>query len=74
VCKNADDTYVAFSSKLSNLLDYHLDSREVTTFEQLRNLLISDKIKSGLSESCLNYVLFIESATKNWLARNDRIS
>ena len=36
--------------------------------DQLRNLLISDKNKRGLSEPCLKYVLFIESATKTgWL-------
>jgi len=72
--KNTDDTYVTFASKLNNLLDYYLDSREVTTFEQLRNLLICDKIKSGLSESCLNYVLSIESATKTgWLGMTELV-
>jgi len=72
--KNADNTYVAFASKLNNLLDYYLDSREVTTFEQLHNLLIYDKIKSGLSESCLNYVMSIESATKTgWLGMTELV-
>ena len=30
--KSVDDTYVSFSSKLTGLLDYYLESRHVTTY------------------------------------------
>jgi len=50
------------------ILDYYLDSRRVTTFEKLSELLVCDRIKSVLSEGCLRYVLSIESASTNgWL-------
>jgi len=66
--RDSDETYVAFSSKLKGLLGYYLDSRRVTTFEKLSELLVCDRIKSALSEGCLRYVLSIESATTNgWL-------
>ena len=59
---------MAFSSKLKGLLDYYLESRRVTTFEKLSELLVCDRIKSVLSEGCLRYVLSIESASTNiWL-------
>ena len=60
--KSADDTYVSFTSKLTGLLDYYLESRHVTTYEQPCELLISDRIKTVLSEGCLRCILSIESA------------
>jgi len=60
--KSADDTYVSFASKLTGLLDYYLESRHLTTYEQLCELLVCDRIKTVLSEGCLWYILWIESA------------
>ena len=38
-------------------------------FDKLSELLVCDRIKSTLSESCLRYVLFIESASDvGWLS------
>jgi len=59
---SADDMYVSFASKLTGLLDYYLESRHVTTYEQLCDLFICDRIKTVLSEGCLRYTLSIESA------------
>jgi len=59
--KSADDTYVSFASKLTGHLDYYLESRHVTTYEQLCELLICDRIKSVLSEGCLRYILSIDT-------------
>ena len=36
--KDADETYVAFASRLKGLLDYYLDSRRVDNFEKLCEL------------------------------------
>ena len=70
--KSVDDTYVSFGSKLTGLLDYYLESRHVTTYEQLCELLACNRIKSVLSEGCSRYILSIESAKDTaWLRKND---
>lgn len=68
-CKAGDETYVSYASKLRCLLDYYLDSRDVTEFEKLCELLVCDRIKSTLSENCLKYILSVESSKEagNWL-------
>ena len=70
--KSADDTYVSFASKLTGLVDYYHESRHVTAYEQLCELLICDRIKTVLSEGCLRYILSIESANDTgWLRKKD---
>ena len=54
-------TYVAYASKLRGLLNYYLESRNVSDFDRLYELLVCDKIKTTLSESCLKYILSIVS-------------
>ena len=62
----------AFASRLKGLLNYYLDSRYVTDFAKLCELLVSDRIKSTLSDSCLQYVLSIESGMKDgWMSVGD---
>ena len=39
-CKDSDETYVTFASKLKNLLDYYLQSRHIDKFETLCELLV----------------------------------
>jgi len=59
---------VAFASRLKGLLNYYLDSRYVTDFAKLCELLVCDRIKSTLPDSCLQYVLSIKSGTKEgWM-------
>jgi len=66
--KDTDKTYVAFASRLKDLLDYYLESRRVDNFEKLSELLICDGVKSVLREDCLRYVLSIESSKDpSWL-------
>ena len=68
--KTSDDTYIAFASKLTSLLDYYLKSRKVTIFHVMCELLVCDRIKSTLSDDCLKYVLSVESATEvGWLGK-----
>jgi len=70
--KSSDETYLAFASKLTGLLDYYLESRKVNTFDQLCELLVCDRIKSVLSEPCLRYVLGIESSRESgYLSKRD---
>ena len=70
--KKQDETYVCFASRLRTLLDFYLESRSVTKFDELCNLLISDRIKSTLSDVCLKYILSVESGKPkddmNWLS------
>ena len=55
----------------SVLLTYYLDSRGVSTFDQMRELMISDRIKI-LSSACLQYITSIESSSETgwsgWLS------
>ena len=45
-----------------------MDSRYVTDFAKLCELLVCDRNKSTLSDSCLQYVLSIESGTREgWM-------
>jgi len=74
-CKSGAETFVAFASRLKGLLDFYLDSRYVTDFAKLCELLVCDRIKSTLSDSCLQYVLSIESGTKDgWMPVEDLTS
>ena len=66
--KTGEETYVAFASKLRGLLQYYLDSRNVSEFDKLCELLVCDRIKSTLSENCMRYILSIESGNaEGWL-------
>jgi len=39
----------------------YLHERKVTKFDELVSLLVSDRIKSSLTDQCLKYVLSIEN-------------
>ena len=58
--KTSEETFVRFTSRLHNLLTYYLRSRDVTTFDALCQLIVSDKLKSCLSASVLNYIRSLE--------------
>ncbi len=72
--RGAEETTVLFASRLKALLQYYLDSRKVKTFKDLFSLIISDRIKSTLTEGCLNYVLLVESITDNGWLNYDKLS
>ena len=50
--KSAEETYTLFGSRVKNLFLYYLDSRKVTTKDQVVDLLVSDRIKETLGPSC----------------------
>lgn len=55
-------------SHLTTLLEYHLRSKEVATFKDVSQLLISDKVKVQLPEHVLSHVIKSELAALNsWL-------
>jgi hypothetical protein len=68
LARNNDETYTLFANRLKSVLSYYTECREVDTYAALLDLLVCDRVKSGLSEGALRYVLSIESKVKgNWL-------
>jgi len=64
--KTADETYTLFAARLRNLLTYYLDSRLVSDYRTLIELLLSDRLKGSLLQGILNYVLTQEG--EGWYA------
>jgi hypothetical protein len=68
--RNNDETYTMFCSRLKNLLTYYCQSRSVgNSFDKLFSLCVADKIKSTLSEACLDHILTVEG--NKWLQCDD---
>jgi len=66
--KPDDHTYVMYTSTLFSLITGYLESRKVTDFDNLKNLLVSDRIKATLKLHILKYVLSVEAkSTNGWL-------
>ena len=62
--RDPNETNVAYVSRLSTLQDYWLRSKEVTTFEGLRDLHVLEKLHDTLHPVVLRHVLTVE-ADKN---------
>lgn len=58
--KPPEDTYTLYSSRLRNFFMYYLDSRKVTTKEEIIDLLLADRIKQTLPDHVLKHVLSAE--------------
>ena len=66
--KTSDETYVMFVSRLQTLLQYYVNSRHVSKFDELLSLMIADQVKPTLPSDCLKYVLSVENTTDTgWL-------
>ena len=59
VVRRPQETFKAYVSRLTLLLNYYLNSRNVTSFALLRDLLVSDRVKSVLHENSLSHILRI---------------
>ena len=60
--KTDDETCVSYTSKLRGLLVNYLNS------EDLKELILCDRVKSALSDNCLKYILSVESSRDGgWL-------
>jgi len=61
VVHQSQETHRSFVSRLSLLINYYLSSRKVIKLNELRDLLICDRVTCGLSEgSSLSHVLRVE--------------
>jgi len=60
--KKSDETYTLFGSRVKTLFQYYLDSRKAESKDDVIDLLVSDRIKQTLSDSCLRHVLATEGS------------
>lgn len=66
--KNDDQTYVMYVSSLMSLIDGYVEARKITELADLRNVLVSDRLKAALKPAVLRYVLSVEAKSdKGWL-------
>jgi len=69
--KPFNDTFILFTSKLRGLLLQYFNARKVTSFDDVVSLLVSNRVKSSLTEQCLKYVLSVvnnlPSDRQQWL-------
>jgi hypothetical protein len=55
---SSDESYTIFCSQFKNLLTYYSQSHAVgNSFDKLFSLRVADRIRSALSEACLNHIL-----------------
>jgi hypothetical protein len=52
-----------FCARLKNYLTYYCHSRAIDDFDDFFSLCVADKLKSTLSEACLDHVLTAEGNT-----------
>jgi hypothetical protein len=61
-----------FCARLTSLRSMYVESRRVADFKTFWSLIVSDRIKSTLSESCLRHVLSAERASETgWLSSSE---
>jgi len=74
--KDPGKTYILYGSKLMTVLQYYLDRRSIDKdFKRLTELLICDRIKAGLYDTCLKHILMLENGeTTGWLQLTDLTS
>jgi len=66
--KSDDQTFVMYVSSLFSLINGYLESRKVTNLSQLKDLLVSDRVKATLKPHIFKYVLPVEAnSTQGWL-------
>ena len=69
--KKNSESYVQFSTRLDSLINYYLKSRNVDNYENIVQLLISDKLKASMPNHLRNYILNKEG--DGWL-KADKIA
>ena len=55
--KQSSESHVQYKSRIESLLDYYLTSRKATNYDDLRDLLIADKMKEGMSNELTMHVV-----------------
>jgi hypothetical protein len=68
------ETFRAYITRLSMLLDYYLSSRNITSVVELKQLLISDRVKTVLPDCMVNHVLRNELSLPRTYATPDELA
>ncbi|KAG0431320.1 hypothetical protein HPB47_021878 [Ixodes persulcatus] len=63
--KTDGESWAQFSTKLETFFLYYLNSREIQTLDQLKHLIVSDRLKQLMPDEVRTYVL--QNETKGWL-------
>ncbi|KAG0415121.1 hypothetical protein HPB47_007712 [Ixodes persulcatus] len=63
--KESAESWSQFATQLGIMFGYYLESREAETVDELRKLIISDRLKHLMVEDARMYVL--QNETKDWL-------
>jgi len=69
-----NETYVLFVSRLKAILDFYLESRSVTILDQLKSLLVADRLKQSFEGTFVaRHVSIIESQLTEgkWLSARE---
>ena len=68
VAKSDDQTYIMMTSNLFALLDGYTEARKIADFDDLKNLLVADRLKTTFNPTLLRHTLSIEAKSdKGWL-------
>jgi len=59
--KSDDQTYVMFASSLRTTFEGYAEARNVDDIDRMKDLMLSDRIKSVLPVDILRYVLSVEA-------------
>ncbi|KAM7313018.1 uncharacterized protein ISCGN_002939 [Ixodes scapularis] len=63
--KQEEESWAQFSTDLTTMFGHYTESREVETLDDLRQLIISDRLKHVMPDDVRAYVL--QNETKEWL-------
>lgn len=67
--KSESESWNQFTTKLETLFEYYVTSRRVSTLDELKELMVSDRLKRAMSEELRGYVL--QNETQGWLRPRD---
>ncbi|GBM61416.1 hypothetical protein AVEN_70776-1 [Araneus ventricosus] len=59
--RNHNETYIMFASRLITNFDYYLKLRDVSDFESLKQLIVSDKLRQTLDRETASFISVRES-------------
>ena len=72
--RESGETTVMYGARLKSILSMYLESRQVKSIEELVSLIVSDRIKSTVSEGCLRYILSVEATTTTGWMRDTQLA
>lgn len=73
--RESNESFTLYGNRLKSVLMYYTESRGVSDYDTLIDLLVCDRLKSQLSEGSLRYILSIENQQdKGWLELVELVS